>query len=78
MTVDFVRYRFWFYALSLILIIPGIVSLVLPGGLRPGIDFTSGTIISLRFQQPVEQSQLREAFAARRVEVNEILRGQEP
>jgi preprotein translocase subunit SecF len=64
MTLDFVRYRRWFYALSLILIIPGIVSLLLPGGLRPGIDFTSGTIMTLRFEQAVEQPALREAFGA--------------
>jgi len=63
MTIDFVRHRLWFYAVSLILIIPGIVSLLLPGGLRPGIDFTSGTIMTLRFQQDVDQPSLREAFA---------------
>jgi preprotein translocase subunit SecF len=63
MTIDFVRYRMWFYAVSVILIVPGIVSLLLPGGLRPGIDFTSGTIMTLRFQQEVEQTRLREAFA---------------
>src|SRR5215212_10439255 len=63
MTIDFVRHRLWFYAVSTILIIPGIISLVLPGGLRPGIDFTSGTIMTLRFQQDVDQPSLREAFA---------------
>jgi preprotein translocase subunit SecF len=62
-TIDFVKYRLWFYAVSLILIIPGIISLLLPGGLRPGIDFTSGTIMTLRFQQEVDQPRLREAFA---------------
>ena len=64
MTVDFVKYRKWFYLISLVLILPGIVSLILPGGLRPGIDFTSGTIMTLKFEQSVDQPQLREAFAA--------------
>jgi len=63
MTFNFVRYRRWFYLLSLILIVPGIISLVLPGGLRPGIDFTSGTIMTLRFASPVDQPALRDAFA---------------
>jgi preprotein translocase subunit SecF len=63
MTFDFVRRRFWFYALSTVLIIPGLISLALPGGLRPGIDFTSGTIMTLRFQTDVGQAQLRDAFA---------------
>ena len=63
MTLDFVRHRLAFYVLSLALIIPGFISLVLPGGLRPGIDFTSGTIMTLRFDRPVDQAQLRQAFA---------------
>ena len=63
MTIDFVRHRGWFYALSLLLILPGFVSLALPNGLRPGIDFTSGTIMTLRFEQPVDQTALRQAFA---------------
>jgi len=62
-TIDFVRHRFWFYALSLLLIIPGVISLVLPGGLRPGIDFTSGTIMTLRFAGDVSQTDVRSAFA---------------
>jgi preprotein translocase subunit SecF len=62
-TVDFVRHRGWFYALSLVLILPGLISLLLPGGLRPGIDFTSGTILTLRFDRPVDQTELRQAFA---------------
>jgi preprotein translocase subunit SecF len=62
-TLNFVRYRLWFYLVSMVLIIPGVISLILPGGLRPGIDFTSGTIMTLRFQQEVSQPDLREAFA---------------
>jgi preprotein translocase subunit SecF len=64
MTFDFVARRHWFYVLSLILILPGVISLVLPGGLRPGIDFTSGTIMTLKFQSDPGQEQLRDAFAA--------------
>ncbi len=56
---DFVRNRKWFYALSLLLIVPGVISLALPGGLRPGIDFTSGTLMTVQFQNPVDQTDLR-------------------
>ena len=62
MTFDFVGHRLKFYLLSLAIILPGLISLALPGGLRPGIDFTSGTIMTLRFDGPVEQGALREAF----------------
>jgi preprotein translocase subunit SecF len=61
-TFDFVGHRLKFYLLSLAVILPGLISLILPGGLRPGIDFTSGTIMTLRFDAPVEQGALREAF----------------
>ena len=59
---DFVRNRKLFYLLSAVLIVPGVISLVLPGGLNPGIDFTSGTIMTIQFQEPVDQSALRDAF----------------
>src|SRR5205823_7575015 len=60
---DFVRNRRIFYLLSAVLLIPGIISLVLPGGLHPGIDFTSGTIMTIQFDNQVEQDKLRQAFA---------------
>lgn len=62
MLYDLVARRYWFFLVSAIIIIPGLVSLLLPGGLRPGIDFTSGSIMTLRFERPVQQSTLREAF----------------
>jgi len=63
MTLDFVRHRRWFYVLSLAIMLPGLISLALPGGLRSGIDFTSGTIMTLRFDRPVDQAEVRQAFA---------------
>jgi preprotein translocase subunit SecF len=60
---DFVRNRKLFYLLSAVLIVPGVISLILPGGLNPGIDFTSGTIMTIQFQQPVQEDQLRATFA---------------
>ncbi len=60
---DFARRRALFFVISAAVILPGLISLVLPGGLRPGIDFTSGSVFSLRFQEPVDQAVLREAFA---------------
>src|ERR671936_2292635 len=60
---NFVRNRRLFYLLSAVFLVPGVISLVLPGGLNPGIDFTSGTIMTIQFQQPVEQAALRDAFS---------------
>lgn len=63
---EFTRYRTFFYVFSAMLLLPGMISLLLPGGLKPGIDFTSGTLMTLRFEEPVEQSRLRESFHALR------------
>jgi len=59
---NFVAHRKVFYLISLALILPGVISLLLPGGLHPGIDFTSGTIMTLRLPPDVDQSALRQAF----------------
>ncbi|HUR20401.1 MAG TPA: protein translocase subunit SecF [Vicinamibacterales bacterium] len=61
--MDLVRHKNLYFLISAILIIPGLISLVLPGGLRPGIDFTSGTILTVRFTQPVDQPSVRNAFS---------------
>jgi preprotein translocase subunit SecF len=64
MLLDIVGKRSWFYLLSILVLVPGIVSLLLPGGLRPGIDFSSGSIMTIQFDQSVDQSALRDEFAA--------------
>ena len=64
MIYDLVSKRWIFFAISLAIILPGLISLVLPGGLRPGIDFSSGSIMTIRFDQPVDQTAVRDAFSA--------------
>ena len=59
---DFVRNRLFFYLLSAAFLVPGVISLALPGGLNPGIDFTSGTIMTIQFDNPVDANALRDAF----------------
>ncbi len=61
--IDFVQRRNLFYLLSLILIIPGIISLLLPGGFNTGIEFSSGTTFSVRFQEEVDEPTMRQALA---------------
>lgn len=55
-----IEHRKWFYLFSLIIIIPGLVSLLWPGrGLNKGIDFTGGSLLNLRFEHPVKVQQVR-------------------
>ena len=60
--MDIVGKRFWFFLISAVVIIPGIISLAI-FGLEPGVDFSSGTTMTLRFDAEVEQNQLRQELA---------------
>ncbi len=56
---DLVSKRYWFLLLSAVIIIPGLIALLL-FGLRPGIDFSSGSIMTLKFSNAIDQSELRQ------------------
>lgn len=60
--MDIVGKRFWFFLISAVVLIPGIISLA-TFGLEPGVDFSSGTTMTLRFDAEVEQNQLRQELA---------------
>lgn len=48
----FMCFKWFYFLISAIVIIPGVFSL-LTWGLRPSIDFTGGTLLELEFQKPV-------------------------
>ena len=60
--MDFAGKRVWFYLLSLSVIVPGVIFLIL-FWLKPGIDFTGGSEMKLRFADDVKQSDLRVELA---------------
>lgn len=60
--LDVVGKRYLYFLLSALIILPGLVSLLMPGGVRLGIDFTGGAIMTLRVDD-VTPAELREAFA---------------
>ncbi len=60
--IDIVNKRNWFFLISILLLVPGIISM-LAFGFRLGIDFSSGTVMTLRFSQPVDQATLRQQMA---------------
>ena len=60
--IDFVDRRWTYYLLSLLLLVPGLISLVLPGGFKTGIEFSSGTTLTMRFAQDVSQPDLSAAL----------------
>jgi preprotein translocase subunit SecF len=44
-------------------LVPGIISLIIPPSLKPGIEFTGGTTFTVRFAQNVHQDTLRSALS---------------
>ena len=57
--MDFAGKRLWFFLVSLLVILPGIVFLIIAPGLKPGIDFTGGSTMTLEFADNVRQEDLR-------------------
>ena len=69
--LDIVGKRGWYFLFSALIIIPGILSMLLPpgwvtldSGLRPGIDFTSGAVFNVTFDEDVSQQQILDRMEA--------------
>lgn len=56
-------YRKWWYLLSIIVILPGFISLIF-NGLDLGIDFTGGTIWEIQFDQTITTEDVKTVLAA--------------
>src|SRR4030042_3369492 len=54
--------RYWFFLISALLLIPGIISLIV-FGFKPGVEFQSGATMTLRFSNDVTQEQLRQELS---------------
>ncbi|MSQ41916.1 MAG: protein translocase subunit SecF [Dehalococcoidia bacterium] len=61
--IDLIGGRRWLFAGSGLVVLASLVLLAVPPALRPGIEFTSGTTTQLRFEQRVDQAELRDAYA---------------
>jgi preprotein translocase subunit SecF len=60
--IDFMGKRKAAFFISVALIIAGIVSLIVHGGPNYGIDFAGGTLVQVRFLQPVSLDEIRESL----------------
>jgi preprotein translocase subunit SecF len=63
MLFRFVERKFWYFALSALLIIPGVFFLAI-GGLKLGIEFKGGTLLDTRFGTPPPATELHDLLAA--------------
>jgi len=57
--LNLVAKRNWFYLLSAIVVLPGVISLMIPPRLKPGIEFTSGTTFSFRYKEPTSSDAVK-------------------
>lgn len=58
---NIVKKRYWWFAISLIIIIPGIISLFMQG-LNLGIDYRGGTMLDMTFNKAVTQSAISDTM----------------
>jgi len=70
--IDWMGKAKYFYALSAILLLAGWVSILVKGGIYYGIDFKGGTNVDVRFAQPPNIDQLRNALTAQGLGNSEI------
>ncbi len=61
---DFIKWRWHAFALSGLVVLAGVAFVVSRGGVPMGIDFTGGTIVVAKFEQPVAEDAVRQALAA--------------
>lgn len=72
--MNFMRFKWLYFLLSALVLIPGIISLIL-FGLRPSIDFTGGSLLELKFtnhQSPITGHQLQEAIEEAGFQVSSV------
>jgi len=62
-TIDLVSIRKWLFLASGLTAVLGLILLAIPPTLKPGIEFTSGSSMLIRFTNPVSQSDLRDEFS---------------
>ncbi|HZK43959.1 MAG TPA: protein translocase subunit SecF [Syntrophomonadaceae bacterium] len=66
-----IQNRKWFYIISLIIIIPGLVSLFVQG-LNLGIDFQGGSILHVKMEQSIQSADVRTTLQKINIENAEV------
>ncbi len=62
--IDLVGKRWLFFLISAIIIIPGLISLIIPPGLQLGVDFTGGTLWEVKFDKPTSSQAILDVLAS--------------
>lgn len=68
---DIIGKRYWFFLLSALILVPGLISIALQG-FNLGIDFTGGTLMDLKFAHPVTVVEVRDVLKDHNLENSTI------
>jgi len=66
MSLHFIKLRKYWYIISLVIILPGLISLAVQG-LNKGIDFTGGNIIEISYDKPVAVETIRNTISSLKI-----------
>jgi preprotein translocase subunit SecF len=66
---DFIGRQKLFMGLSVVLILAGLASVAMRGGLKLGVDFKGGTLVYVKFQQAPDVDTIRQALNAANLDV---------
>lgn len=61
MKFDIIGKKNWFFLISILAILPGLISIAVQG-FNLGIDFTGGTLLDLKFARPVTVTEVRDSL----------------
>jgi preprotein translocase subunit SecF len=59
---NFIRWRWHALALSVAIIVAGLATAIVRGGIPLGVDFTGGTVLIVQFEQPVTEDAVRNSL----------------
>src|SRR3989344_3515885 len=69
--MNLIKYRNWFFVLSLIIIIPGLVALGI-WGLKLGIDFAGGTLWEVKFEKQANTLDVKNTLSSEGTDISSI------
>ena len=61
--IDFLGRRRTAFFASGVVILLGVVSLIARGGVKPGLDFSGGRLLQVKFQEQISVESIRETLA---------------
>jgi preprotein translocase subunit SecF len=70
--IDFLGRRKYFLALSLVLAVAGLASVLAKGGLKMGIDFKGGTLVYVKFADAPDVNRIRSALTEKGLAVSTL------